>query len=1014
MLVGALGTESLRREVAWADHQRQKRPDVLRAIHQTVFTDDPSLSFGVQKWPHTDDQPVTRTLTYRNTGTTPVTLDLSATTTGPDGQCANVTYDPTYHQLPIATAVFTHGCWGAAITSSVEYDRGLEVATNSTDTSASGTITFSAWMASYTDPERPYVTVQFFDSTTTAIGGLVALDRASSTYFTTFADGTTTFDQTTHEGNWAKYVANGSVPPGARSAVVGVTRSPNAGLAGRPDTYTDLVKLDVQAVAFVPPSVVSTAPGGTTVRPDATVKVALQDGTTQVNPGNLQFSFDGTPVTPSVSRVGAVTTIEYDPPGLLPAASAHAVRLVFQDNGIVPTTQTNQFSFSVLSYYNILLPSPIHFEDFNSTVEGSLPDGWTQQTFSVVPDPNIDFGDLNSAAYAGWTVVNSARFNDPLLTYGAHTPETDYRRVLSTNPANVVNGAIVEQLAQDKIAFGDSGYRDGDNQVMYLFSKDFDLTGRNNVYLVFNSIWEQNQDSIGAVEYSVDEGATWLPLAYYLDGADVLRDGSGAIDPVATFSTMYTSDPNQRVATYTDPDTQEVRGGYYGAFIGVDSNRWSTLAPFISPRLDDNPAESKRVEIFRLPAADNQAKVRLRFAHAGTDSWYFGLDNVGLYSLTEVSPPVITGLAPVTDAVGNTVNFGVSLLGVGPYTFQWRRNDVDLPGQTAQSLSLSNIQLSTAGDFSVRVGYLGGSVISAPATLTVFQSDPSPVTLQWDFNNSEDTATCGANVDYFDASVFAGSYILDTDIALLPPIEDVVTIIMHVPGSINGQPSGGYKLRHGLAANGGGTNVNQYTLILDLLYPATSQNLRRALLQTQTENTDDAEFRFDESNVLGVNGVYQGRILPDTWHRVALAVDLSGPGPNPVVAKFIDGVKVGQQVLPAGRDGRWSLSTRPDAPYALLFAGLATEVQEGFVSSVQFRSGRLSDAAIAAMGGPSAGKIPGAVCAMSMAGSPVIRWSGGELLQADSINGPWTPVTGAAKPYPVATPLGGMKFYRSR
>ena len=147
---------------------------------------------------------------------------------------------------------------------------------------------------------------------------------------------------------------------------------------------------------------------------------------------------------------------------------------------------------------------------------------------------------------------------------------------------------------------------------------------------------------------------------------------------------------------------------------------------------------------------------------------------------------------------------------------------------------------------------------------------------------------------------------------------------------------------------------------------------------------------------------------------MALAVDLSGPGPNPVVAKFIDGVKVGQQVLPAGRDGRWSLSTRPDAPYALLFAGLATEVQEGFVSSVQFRSGRLSDAAIAAMGGPSAGKIPGAVCAMSMAGSPVIRWSGGELLQADSINGPWTPVTGAAKPYPVATPLGGMKFYRSR
>jgi hypothetical protein len=53
--------------------------------------------------------------------------------------------------------------------------------------------------------------------------------------------------------------------------------------------------------------------------------------------------------------------------------------------------------------------------------------------------------------------------------------------------------------------------------------------------------------------------------------------------------------------------------------------------------VDDNTVESKRVELFRLPLADNQPKVRLRFAHAGTDSWYFGVDNVGLYSLTAPS-----------------------------------------------------------------------------------------------------------------------------------------------------------------------------------------------------------------------------------------------------------------------------------------------------------------------------------------------------------------------------------------
>ena len=30
------------------------------------------------------------------------------------------------------------------------------------------------------------------------------------------------------------------------------------------------------------------------------------------------------------------------------------------------------------------------------------------------------------------------------------------------------------------------------------------------------------------------------------------------------------------------------------------------------------------MELFRLTQADNQAKVRLRFAQAGTGSWYFG------------------------------------------------------------------------------------------------------------------------------------------------------------------------------------------------------------------------------------------------------------------------------------------------------------------------------------------------------------------------------------------------------
>ncbi|OLF06044.1 hypothetical protein BLA60_33945 [Actinophytocola xinjiangensis] len=62
------------------------RVDVAAAVTGTVYTSPPSVSFGVARWPHDDDQPIARTVTYTNTGTEPVTLDLSTDLRGPDGQ----------------------------------------------------------------------------------------------------------------------------------------------------------------------------------------------------------------------------------------------------------------------------------------------------------------------------------------------------------------------------------------------------------------------------------------------------------------------------------------------------------------------------------------------------------------------------------------------------------------------------------------------------------------------------------------------------------------------------------------------------------------------------------------------------------------------------------------------------------------------------------------------------------------------------------------------------------------
>ncbi|WP_338785477.1 S8 family peptidase [Streptomyces sp. DG1A-41] len=68
--------------------QGSGRIQVDRAIKQSVIADPASVSFGVQQWPHTDDKPVTKELTYRNLGTKDVTLKLTSTATNPKGQAA--------------------------------------------------------------------------------------------------------------------------------------------------------------------------------------------------------------------------------------------------------------------------------------------------------------------------------------------------------------------------------------------------------------------------------------------------------------------------------------------------------------------------------------------------------------------------------------------------------------------------------------------------------------------------------------------------------------------------------------------------------------------------------------------------------------------------------------------------------------------------------------------------------------------------------------------------------------
>ena len=79
------------------------RVDVAKATASTVYASAGSLSLGTAQWPHDDDQPITNTLTYTNTGGEPVPLDLAADVTGPEGSGAPqgmFTFEPAQLTVP--------------------------------------------------------------------------------------------------------------------------------------------------------------------------------------------------------------------------------------------------------------------------------------------------------------------------------------------------------------------------------------------------------------------------------------------------------------------------------------------------------------------------------------------------------------------------------------------------------------------------------------------------------------------------------------------------------------------------------------------------------------------------------------------------------------------------------------------------------------------------------------------------------------------------------------------------
>jgi hypothetical protein len=208
-------------------------------------------------------------------------------------------------------------------------------------------------------------------------------------------------------------------------------------------------------------------------------------------------------------------------------------------------------------------------------------------------------------------------------------------------------------------------------------------------------------------------------------------------------------------------------------------------------------------------------------------------------------------------------------------------------------------------------------------------------------------------MDYADAATPALTSFGTTDDTTIPHIGGRPAAYMHVP-AFTGLANGYVLSLTDSGPNGGGSYINQYTFLLDVLIP-TPINWT-PFFNTDPQNGNDADFYVAPDGSIGIGSIYSaaGVISTNTWYRIGFAADLAAG----TLAYYVNGASVASGTLSGELDGRWSLYSNADpGPDLLLFnesddTGVYTH--EMYVHSVAVVDWMLTASEMAALGNPRA------------------------------------------------------------
>jgi hypothetical protein len=391
------------------------------------------------------------------------------------------------------------------------------------------------------------------------------------------------------------------------------------------------------------------------------VTVGLADGATPVNTNTISLKIDGNAAPINVSRQGTTVSVDSGAvSGLHLAAEGHTAVLTFSD---VPGTYSRTQQWAFYNIENLILPaSPVTGENFDAYPEATdtataAPPGWVLTNYSWLETGASGFG-VNGGVV--WDLT--AQANDPFLNWcmvNTNTAATLESAILDNDTSQTINGipltngwmagnclfAASDSRARHCSIGGSDLPNDYAPQIQIAVSAPFNLsTVANPVLTWYSGVRISGNGEQDALEYSVDNGAHWLPVIIMHNNSRVFLAPDGSFDAVKMLTTVW---PDvAKFPVVQDPTTRDFissgpLGGKFGDVLAVPIS--AALSLYIANRNDTSKA--RKVEAVRLPAASRKSAVLLRFTHYGSCGWEWAVDNIAFYDIAPTAPtPVITSV----------------------------------------------------------------------------------------------------------------------------------------------------------------------------------------------------------------------------------------------------------------------------------------------------------------------------------------------------------------------------------